>query len=124
MQDVCHTNFVIDLAHGGVCGSVIEDRSAESEGLRFDSSWNFLCPKLETRGKTSFSISLPSSNLTVFHILFTNFPIRNLIQKVAFSNNTLLIVDLMLRFTQSSGVSTLTCQTRDSVPDWRAELVP
>ena len=32
-------NFVIDLAHRGVCGSVVEHRSAESEGLRFDSSW-------------------------------------------------------------------------------------
>ena len=59
MQDVCHTNFVIDLAHGGVCGSVIEDRSAESEGPRFDSSWGlsiFLCPSLVTRRKTFLSI--------------------------------------------------------------------
>ena len=41
MQDVCHMNLVIDLAHRGVpaSGSVGEHRSAESEGLRFCSSW-------------------------------------------------------------------------------------
>ena len=32
-------NFVIDLAHSSLCGSVVEHRSAESEGLRFDSLW-------------------------------------------------------------------------------------
>ena len=32
-------NFVIDLAHSSLCGSVVEHRSAESEGFRFDSSW-------------------------------------------------------------------------------------
>ena len=35
MQDACHTNFVIDLAHRGV--SVAQ--SAESEDLRFNSTW-------------------------------------------------------------------------------------
>ena len=39
MQDACHMNFVIKLADRGVCGSVVEHRSVESEGLRFDSSW-------------------------------------------------------------------------------------
>ena len=39
MQDACHMNFVIDLAHSSLCGSVVEHRSAESEGLRFDSLW-------------------------------------------------------------------------------------
>ena len=44
-----------------LCGSVVEHLSAESEGLRCDSSWGlpffFLCPKLVTkRKKTSFSI--------------------------------------------------------------------
>ena len=38
MQDECHMNFVIDLAHREVSGSVVEHRNAESEGLRFDSS--------------------------------------------------------------------------------------
>ena len=42
MQDACHMNFVIDLAHRRVCGSVVEHRSAESEGLRFVSSWEFI----------------------------------------------------------------------------------
>ena len=47
-------NLVIDLAQHGVCGLVVEHRSAESEGLRFDSSWGlgfFLCPRLVTRQK-------------------------------------------------------------------------
>ena len=37
VQDACHMNFIIDLAHHGV--SVVEHRSTESESLRFDSSW-------------------------------------------------------------------------------------
>ena len=40
MQDASHMNFVIDLAHRGVSvAEWLEHRSAESEGLRFDSSW-------------------------------------------------------------------------------------
>ena len=40
MQDTCDMNFVIDLAHRGVyVAQFLEHRSAESEGLRFDSSW-------------------------------------------------------------------------------------
>ena len=39
MQDACHRNFVIDLAHRSLCGSMVEHRSVESEGLRFDSLW-------------------------------------------------------------------------------------
>ena len=42
MQDACHMNFVIDLAHLRVCGSVVEHRSAESEALRFVSSWELI----------------------------------------------------------------------------------
>ena len=47
-----------------------EHQSAESEGLRFDSSRDsefFLCPKLVTRRKKKnfFSIALPSSKLTI-----------------------------------------------------------
>ena len=39
--DACLMKFVIELAHCGVSvwGSVVEHRSAESESLRFDSSW-------------------------------------------------------------------------------------
>ena len=40
MQDTCHMNFIIDLAH---CGVLVADwlghQSVESEGLRFNSSW-------------------------------------------------------------------------------------
>ena len=61
MQDVCHMNFVLDLAHRSLCGSVVEHRNAETEGLRFDSSWGlgefFLCPTLVTRRKTYFSMN-------------------------------------------------------------------
>ena len=37
MQDAGHMNLVINLAHCRV--SVVDHRSAESEGLRFDFSW-------------------------------------------------------------------------------------
>ena len=37
MQDACHMNFIIDLAHGRV--SVAQWQSIEAQGLRFDSSW-------------------------------------------------------------------------------------
>ena len=53
MQDACHMNFVIDLA--------IPDRDSEF----------FLYPMLVTRKKTSFSIFLQSSKLTISLILFT-----------------------------------------------------
>ena len=60
----------------GLCGSVVEHRSAESEGLRFDSSWGLriflFLQTLVTRRKTSFSISLPSSILTISLNVFTN----------------------------------------------------
>ena len=49
--------FVIDLAHRGVSSTVVEHWSAESEGLRFDSSWGlriFLCPMLVIRRKNIF----------------------------------------------------------------------
>ena len=36
MEDACHINFLIDFAHRKVSGSVVEYRSAVSEGLRFD----------------------------------------------------------------------------------------
>ena len=40
MQDACHMNLAIDLAHRGVSvAQWLEHRSAECEGLRFDSSW-------------------------------------------------------------------------------------
>ena len=68
LQDVCHMNFVIDLAHRGVSvAQWLEHRSAESEGVRLDSSWRlfFVVPRSWQDEKTSFSISLPSSKLTI-----------------------------------------------------------
>ena len=57
-------NFVIDLAHRGVSvAEWTEHRSAESEGLMFDSSWGLrifsLSHALEKTKKTSFSIFVP-----------------------------------------------------------------
>ena len=54
-------NFVIDLAHRGVSvAQWLEHRSAESEGLRFDSSWGlriFSSSRVRDKTKkTSFSI--------------------------------------------------------------------
>ena len=63
MQDACHMNFVIDLtveSLWSLCGSVVERWSAESEGLRFDSSWRLRIFSLshahDKMKKTSFSI--------------------------------------------------------------------
>ena len=67
MQDVCHMNFVLDLAHRSLCGSVVEHRNAETEGLRFDSSW----------GLRIFSLSYASDktkNLFLHEWLLSHFP--------------------------------------------------
>ena len=53
MQNACHMNFVIDLA------------------IPYRDSEFFLYPMLVTRKKTSFSIFLQSSKLTISLILFT-----------------------------------------------------
>ena len=48
--------FSCGIESFSLCGSVVEHRSTEPEGLRFDSSYEFfLCPTLVTRRKTSFS---------------------------------------------------------------------
>ena len=59
MQDVYHMNLAIDLAHSGVCGSVVEHWSAESKGLRFDSSWGLRIFSLShTCDKTKKNLSI------------------------------------------------------------------
>ena len=68
---VCRTRVIHELhktpsSPWSICSSVVEHQSAESEGLRVDSSWGlrifyFLCPTLVTRRKTSLSISRPLS---------------------------------------------------------------
>ena len=60
MQDACGMNFVINLTHrGSLCGSVVEHGSAESEGLRFDSSWGLRIFSLShARDKTKKHLSL------------------------------------------------------------------
>ena len=61
MQDASHINFVIDLAQRGVpVAQWLGHRSAESEGLRFDSSWGLkifsLSHARNKTKKTSFSM--------------------------------------------------------------------
>ena len=52
-------NFVIDFAHRGVSvAQGLEHRSAESEGLRFDSSWRLRIVSLShARDKTKKNLS-------------------------------------------------------------------
>ena len=65
MQDACHTNFVMDLAHRGVSvGQWLEHRSAECEDLRFDFSWGlriFSLSHARDKTKTSFCLLAPLS---------------------------------------------------------------
>ena len=70
MQDACHINFVIDLAHRGISvAHWLEHRSAESPKVRDSiphrNSEFFLCPTLVTRRKLLSLFSLPSSKLTM-----------------------------------------------------------
>ena len=60
LQDLFHKNFIIDLAHHSLRGSVVEYRNSESEGLRFNSSWGLRIFSLfHAREKMKpFSISL------------------------------------------------------------------
>ena len=60
-------------------GSVVEQRSAESEDLRFDFSWGLWIFSLSHTRKISFTISLPSSKLTIFLSLFTNMTLSTLL---------------------------------------------
>ena len=76
MQDVCYMNFVIDHAHPwSPCGSVVEHWSAESEGLRFDSSWGLgtfsLSPTHEMTENIFlyYSFSFIISCLVSFHVI-------------------------------------------------------
>ena len=66
-------NFVIDLVHRRVCGSVVEHWSAESEGLRFDSSWGLRIFSLShAHDKTKFSSNFSNPRLwihTDFYII-------------------------------------------------------
>ena len=74
IQDLFHKNFIIDLAHRSLRGSVVEYRNSESKGLRFNSSWELsifslfhACEKMKP-----FSISLPNNKFTISIIPFTN----------------------------------------------------
>ena len=69
MQDACHKNFVIDLAYREVSGSVVEHRNAESEGLRFDSSWGLRNFSLShARDKTKNILLYFFTKLRTYHL--------------------------------------------------------
>ena len=61
-------NFVIDLAHRGVSvAQWLEHRNAESEGLRFDTSWGLRIFSLShARDKTKKHFSLYAIIATIF----------------------------------------------------------
>ena len=63
IQDACHMNFIIDLAHRRVSvAQWLEHRSTESEGFSKGTQNFFFVLRSWQDEKTSFSISLPSSN--------------------------------------------------------------
>ena len=69
MQDACHMNFVIDLAYREVSGSVVEHWNAESEGLRFDSSWGLRNFSLShARDKTKNILLYFFTKLRTYHL--------------------------------------------------------
>ena len=69
IQDACHMNFIIDLAHRRVSvAQWLEHRSTESEGFSKGTQNFFFVPRSWQDEKTSFSISLPSSKLTISRI--------------------------------------------------------
>ena len=71
MQEACHMNFVIDLVHRSLCGSVVEHRSAESEGLRFDSSWGLRIFSLShARDKTKNIFLYFFTELKTYHLSY------------------------------------------------------
>ena len=64
MQDACHINFVIDLAHHSLCGSVVEHHSAESEELRLNCSWEL---KIFSLSHACATIAAFSMGIFYFH---------------------------------------------------------
>ena len=65
-------NFVIDLAHRGVSvAEWLEHRSAESEGLRFDSSWGLRIFSLShARDKTKNIFLYFFTELKTYHLYY------------------------------------------------------
>ena len=95
IQDACHMNFIIDLAHRRVSvAQWLEHRSTESEGLSEGTQNFFFVPRSWQDEKTSFSISLPSSKLTISRIsIFISFFIVVLNR---FRGNTSKLVSIFL----------------------------
>ena len=69
-------NFVTDFAHRSLCGSVVEHRSAESEGLRFYSSWGlriFSLSHTHDKTKNIFVNSLLSLKHIFYYQYYHNY---------------------------------------------------
>ena len=70
MQDACHMNLAAEA-----CGLVVQHRNAESEGLRFDSSWGIRIFSLShARDKTKNIFLCIFTELKTYYLssLFTN----------------------------------------------------
>ena len=67
MQDACHMNLATEA-----CGLVVEHRNAESEGLRFDSSWGIRIFSLShARDKTKKNLSLYFTELKTYYLSYS-----------------------------------------------------
>ena len=89
MQDTCHTNFVIDLAHRGV--SVARCRASEHriQSLRFDSSWGL-------RIFFFFFSFVPHLCWNEKHLSFFPYQAQNLLSLLFLSSNITLSTLLIL----------------------------
>ena len=67
MQDACHMNLATEA-----CGLVVQHRNAESEGLRFDSSWGIRIFSLShARDKTKNIFLCIFTELKTFHLSYS-----------------------------------------------------
>ena len=85
------------------CDSVVEHRSAETESLRFDSSWELRIVSLShARDKTkNVFYFLLSSKLTIFLILFQSINVMNIVSRK---------INTLLTEVPYSPLSSLKCQ--------------
>ena len=91
------------------CDSVVEHRSAETESLRFDSSWELRIVSLShARDKTkNVFYFLLSSKLTIFLILFQSINVMNIVPRK---------INTLLTEVPYSPLSSLKCQAVFQLP--------
>ena len=79
IQAVCWTRVIYELRKGNclpysLCGSVVKHRSAESEGLRFDSSWGmFSLSYARDETKNTFLFFFTDLKKTIFLLYLQGF---------------------------------------------------